>query len=216
MQNEISCLIFDFDGVIANTDLARYKLLKELLKEYDLELSKSFTQKDIIGLSTKGFLKKHSTILNQLEIDKIICKRHNLFFSNLSKYCIPFKNMKESIVYFNSNFSLAIATTNDTDNVKTQLEHLGVKKYFKWILGRDITENKDIEKTYELIPSVIKKETSECIVIEDSNFGVNAAVKEGYYCIRFDSNNFFPKGLENDRVRSYKELKAKIDKNTTR
>jgi len=216
MRNEISCLIFDFDGVIANTDLGRYKILKELLKEYDLGLSKSFSQKDIIGLSTNGFLRKFSSTLSQIQINEIINKRHDLYFSDLSKYCIPFPGMEESIKYFSKKYELAIATTNDLKNVEIQLENLNVRKYFNWIMGRDITENKDIEKTYALVPSIIHKNISECIVIEDSNFGVNAAIKEGFYCIRFDPNRIFPKGSENDMVFSYKELKEKINENTTR
>lgn len=216
MGNKISCIIFDFDGVIADTDLGRFKVLKEILKDYNSELSNSIFKKDLIGLSTKGFLTKYSSELSLTEINEIVTKRHKLFFSNLSRYCIPFENMTESIKYFNSKFDLAIVTTNDVVNVKILLEHLEILNYFSWIIGREKTENKDLEKTYNKIHKLLKKEVSECVVIEDSDFGVNAAKKEGFYCIRFDPNNLFQKGNENEKVMNYNELKQLIDKNTTR
>ena len=212
MENKITCLIFDFDGVIADTDLGRFKLLKRILKDYDTELSNSFSKKDLIGLSTKGFLKKYSTKLSLSEINEIITKRHEIFFANLSDYCIAFKNMAESIKYFNTKFELAIVTTNDITNVKILLEHLEVRNYFKWIIGREKTENKNLEKTYELIPDLLKKEISECIVVEDSDFGVLAAKKEGFYCVRFDPDNLHSNENENEKVASYDELKRLVDK----
>ncbi len=214
MQNEITCLIFDFDGVIANTDLGRFKALQKILPEYDIKLSKSLSEKNFIGLSTKGFLTKKSKGLSEKQIDEIVKKRHELFFSNLSSYCIPYDNMKKTIEQFHSKFDLAIVTTNSTKNVTILLKHLGILNLFKWVIGREKSENDKLLKTYSLIPQLINKKVAECIVIEDSDFGINAARKEGFYCIRFDPENAFKKKNENVKVRSYRQLKDIIIKNT--
>jgi phosphoglycolate phosphatase-like HAD superfamily hydrolase len=210
MRNKITTLIFDFDGVIANTDLGRYNLLKKILCEFDVELSNSIKRKDLIGLSTKAFLVKFSKKLNQYEIDKIIKKRHDLFFSNLDKYCIPYDHVKDSILHLHSKYDLAIVTTNSIENVIVQLKHLGIYKLFKWIVGRELCETKELKKTYSEIPNALNKKVYECIVIEDSDFGVNAAKKEGYFCFRFDPENTFGKGSEDDRIESYVELVKKL------
>jgi len=214
MQNKITCLIFDFDGVIADTDLGRYKALKKILLNYDSDLANSISKKDIIGLSTKGFLTQNSKKLGINQIDEIVRERHKLFFSNLSTYCLPYKDMKETIVYLSSKFDLAIVTTNTTENVNIALEHLEILPLFKWIIGREKSENEYFIKTYEKVPSIIDKRVEECIVIEDSNIGINAATREGYFCIRFDPENIFEKGDANLKVSSYKELKEIIMKNT--
>ena len=118
--------------------------------------------------------------------------------------------MQETIQYFYSKFDLAIVTTNSFNNIEVQLKHLGIIDYFNWVFGRDVCENNNLEKSYSSISKKTHKETSECIVIEDSDFGVNAARKAGYYCIRFDPKKRFNAGLENDRVNDYFELKHKI------
>jgi beta-phosphoglucomutase-like phosphatase (HAD superfamily) len=208
-----TCLIFDYDGVIANTDLGRFNLLKSILLSYNIRLPDHFTPMDLIGLSTKAFLVKNFPNLTYQEIDKIVARRHELFFLNLSEYCIPYEKMKKAIKYFSSKFDLALVTTNSVENVKAQLKYLEIIDYFKWIIGREKSESKGLIKTYALIPDILKKEISECIVIEDSDF--NAARKEGFFCIRFDPQNLFIKGNENERVNSYPELIDIIDKYTT-
>jgi beta-phosphoglucomutase-like phosphatase (HAD superfamily) len=212
MRNEINCLLFDFDGVIADTDLGRYNVLKEILPDYDIELTKSFKKKDIMGLSTKGFLMRNSKILTGEQVDEIVKKRHELFFSTLSTYCLPFELMKESIECFCSNYDLAIVTTNSTENVKILLKHLGIIHLFKWIIGREKCETENFVKTYKKILPIIGKKMEECLVIEDSDFGVNAAHTEGFFCIRFDPENAFEKGNENLKVNSFKELRKTIVK----
>lgn len=215
-SNNISCIIFDFDGVIANTDLGRYKILKRIFSDFDESIYIPFTHKDLIGLSTKGFLNKISKKLTDNQIENIIKKRHEIFFSNLSEFCIPYDNMVDTIKELYTKFDLAITTTNDVDNVKVQLNYLGILNCFKWVIGRDFTENSNLEKTYHKIPHILQRKVSECIVVEDSDFGVNAAIKEGFYCIRFDPDNLFSKGLENEKVFNYNELREMINKNTTR
>lgn len=214
-NNNISCIIFDFDGVIANTDLGRYNILKKILNDFDESDFVPFNHKDLIGLSTKGFLNKISKKLTDSQIADIIKKRHEIFFSNLNEFCIPYEKMQDTIKDLCTKFDLAITTTNDVDNVKVQLDYLGILHCFKWIIGRDFTENSNLEKTYHKIPQILQRMVSECIVVEDSDFGVNAAKKEGFYCIRFDPDNLFSKGLEDERVFNYNEIREVINKNTT-
>ena len=211
MQKNITCLIFDFDGVIADTDLARYYILKDIFKEYEIDFSGQFSMKDLIGLSTESFLKKNFVRLSQEKVDNIVNEKHRLHFNHLDKYVIPFPHAKETLRYFYHRFDLAMVSANPQKNLGTLLNHLEITHYFKWILGREVCENKNLEKSYLPVASKIQRDVSECIVIEDSEYGVNAARKAGYYCIRFDPYNRFASGLENDRVKTHPDLIKKIE-----
>ncbi|MCF8335995.1 MAG: HAD hydrolase-like protein [Bacteroidales bacterium] len=215
MKTKINCLIFDFDGVIADTDLARFYILRDILKEYGIDLSNRFSMKDLNGLSTEAYLKKNYENLSSSQIEGIVRKKHHLHFTNLEQYVIPFPGIQETLEYFHNRFDLVMVSANPYKNLQILLNHLGIKKYFKWIFGREVCENTDLEKTYSPIASKIQREVSECIVIEDSEYGVKAARKAGYYCLRFDPNNRFDPGLENDKAKTHSELKKKIEKYTT-
>ncbi len=205
MERKITCLIFDFDGVIADTDSGRFKILKRILSKYDTAKIQSFSKKDLIGLSTKSFLKKFTNDLSDKDVDKIIKERYKLFYSNLSDYCIPYPNMKTTIEKLSSQYDLAIVTTNSKENVLKLLEHLGVLLFFKWIIGREECEN-NLVKTYTKVSGIINKNISECVVIEDSNYGVESAKKENFLCVRFDPDKIFDKRIEDFKVESYNGL----------
>ena len=212
MKKNITCLIFDFDGVIADTDLGRFYILSDLLKEYGIDLSEHHSMKDLIGLSTDAFLKKNFNNLSLGQIEEIVQKKHHLHFTSLEQYVLPFSDIHGTLKDLYSNFDLVMVSANPYKNLKILLNHLGITNYFKWIFGREVCENDNLEKTYAPIASKIQKEVSECIVIEDSEYGVNAARKAGYYCIRFDPHDRFDPGLENDKAKNHPELKKKIEK----
>lgn len=214
MQKNITCLIFDFDGVIADTDLARYYILKDILEEYGIDFEEQFSMKDLIGLSTESFLKKNFETLSAEQVDEIVNKKHQLHFNHLDKYVIPFPHADETLRYFHNRFELAMVSANPQKNLEILLNHLDIKHFFKWIMGREVCENNNLEKTYYPVASKIQRDVSECIVIEDSEYGVNAARKAGYYCIRFDPYNRFASGLENDRVKNHPDLIKKIEQYT--
>lgn len=212
MKNTISCLIFDFDGVIADTDRARFYILRDILKEYGIDFSGHFSMKDLIGLSTDAFLRKNLKSLTSSQIQSIVQKKHRLHFTNLEEYVLPFPGIHETLRELHSGFDLVMVSANPYKNLMMLLNHLEIKQYFKWIFGREICENDNLEKTYFPIASKIQKKVSECVVIEDSEYGVNAAKRAGYYCIRFDPHNRFEPGPENDKAKNHFDLKKKIEK----
>ncbi len=198
-------IIFDFDGVIANTDEGRYKLLNDILPDYGLALEESDYTK-MIGLSTKSFLKQNYTELTETEINSIVSKRHELFFNNLDKYCIPFKGTIEIIQKLSKDFQLIIATTNASDNVKKQLKFLNVDHFFKYIFGREVMENGSLLKDYSSLAVNSNFNIKESIVIEDSETGILAAKKSGYFCIEFNPINKDKNEQADYRVKDYQEL----------
>lgn len=206
----INCLIFDFDGVIADTDKARFQILCNILEGYGVNLETKLFEK-LIGYSTESFLKNNFSKLSEIDISEIIRKRHIEYFSDLAKYCIPFENMIEVINELSAIFKLAIVTTHTTENVKKQLRHLDIERCFEWVIGREFSEDENLKKTYKQIPSLIQFSPSTCIVIEDSKVGVQAAKETGFYCIRFNSNQqIFKREKADDIASNYRELKNKI------
>jgi beta-phosphoglucomutase-like phosphatase (HAD superfamily) len=212
MQNNLTCLIFDFDGVIADTDRMRYKLLQKLLEPFEVILSDDFNLNNLIGISTEAFLIQYNTKLTQSQIAEIIRKRHELYFNNLKEYCIPIEGMCDFFKRNSRNYDFAIVTTNSKKNIVLQLKHLDIFRYFKWIIGREICEGVDMRKTYKPVKNIISTNVKNCIVIEDSDVGVKAAREENYYCIRLDIQNRFEKNLENQKVSNYDALEKCIEK----
>lgn len=183
-------IIFDLDGVIAETDTGRFELLAHILSAYNIALQQKFTTNDLKGISTIKFLKDNFTNLSLATINKIISDRHKLFFSNLDKYCSIIPGAIDTIHDLHlANYSLSIATSNDAQMTQTLLKYMGIEKHFYLVLTREQTENHiSGKKDYRRVVEMLKKDPSECVVIEDSALGINSAKRAGFFCIAFNYN----------------------------
>lgn len=200
------CILFDFDGVIAETDSGRIQLLSQILDSRGIDSTKIMTQ-DIIGLSTATFLRNTYPELTEKIINDIILIRQQLFFSNLIEYCKPYPLAKETIKLLSTNFDLQLATTNSYSNALLMLKFLGLSEFFSKTYGREIIENEHGIKDYNLITNQIGHKVENTIVIEDSEVGVNSAKKAGFFCIGF--NHYNSESIENNAdfvVSSFKQI----------
>lgn len=204
---KVNTLIFDLDGVIADTDKGRYIILRDVLQTYGIDIEKKNDVHDLAGISTLKFLKMNYPELSDFH-DEIVAKRHKLYLSDLDKYCIPYTSSADVIKNLNLKYTLHIATTNDTDIANTLLTHLKIRQYFKNVFGRNITEDQiDNIKNYKSTLVELGINANECIVIEDSEIGIHAAKKEDIFCIGFNpelKNTIF--NIADLTVKSFLEL----------
>lgn len=185
---KVNNIIFDFDGVIADTDKGRFILLKDILQSYGVNIEDKNKINDLEGISTLKFLKLFYPEISEFH-KEIIDKRHNLYLTNLDKYCIPFPDAVRVISNLSSKYNLHLATTNTIEIANKLLHHLTVDKYFDNVFGRNITENKEYTKSYKQTLLELNINSNECIVIEDSQIGINAAKNENIFCIGYNSNS---------------------------
>lgn len=210
-KRNTECLLIDFDGVIAETDSIRIKLLSEIFESKGIDSTKINSQ-DIIGLSTATYLKKIYPNLSETLILNIISQRQKLFFNNLNTYLKPFPNVEEIIKQLANKYDLQLATTNTYSNASAMLNFLGILDSFSQIYGRETIENKNGIKDYSLIINKIGHKIENTIVVEDSVVGVNAAKEAGFFCIRFNPNKSeFINDKSDVVVNSFIELKSFID-----
>ena len=217
-KDNIYKIIFDFDGVIAETDTGRIEILKKILLEYGIKLNMS-DQKNIIGKSTYQFLKKNYPHLSETNISAIIKKRHNIYFNNLTKYCIPYPDSIETIYsLYDLGVKLYLATNNNKKNIIKLTKYLKINNKFIHIWGRETTENNATGiKNYSFLKKEFKNINSNIIVIEDSLIGLTAAKNENIFTVFYNPQFFkMDNSLFDYEINNYIQLKEfiirKIDK----
>ena len=189
---QITTILFDFDGVIADTEKGRYEAYCEIFDEYGYSLSSRCVMTDLFGFTGDGFISKFFPEIPQEIVEVMVRKRQAHYMDNLDKFCRPFPGVAQTVADLKQKgYFLAITTANATAVVRQLLDATGVgNEHFDAICGREICEDPIRKvKDYSRVPAQIQKTIDECVVIEDSPVGVLGAKRAGFRCIAFEHFN---------------------------
>ena len=185
---QITTILFDFDGVIGDTENGRYEAYCEIFKMYGYDLRSRCAMTDLIGFTGDGFMSKFFPEIPAEQVKEIVRKRQKHYMENLDVFCRPFPGAQQTVKDLKEmGYFMALTTANSTVAAKLLIEVTGVQEYFDVICGREICEDPVTKvKDYSRVPSQINKTIEECIVIEDSPVGVAGAKRGGFKCIAFE------------------------------
>jgi len=180
--------LFDFDGVIADTEQGRYEAYCEIFDEYGYDLRSRCVMTDLLGFTGDGFMNKFFPEIPHEHVTAMVRKRQTHYMEHLDRFCKPFPGVRQTIADLKKEgYFLAITTANATDVVRLLLQAADIPNYFDILCGREICEDPVTKvKDYTRVPAQIGKTVDECIVIEDSPVGVVGAKRGGFRCIAFD------------------------------
>jgi len=185
---QITSILFDFDGVIADTESGRYEAYCDIFDEYGYDMRSRCEMIDLLGFTGDGFMKKYFPEISAEHVKEMVHKRQKHYMGHLDRFCRPFPGMQQTIVDLKQKgFFMALTTANATTVAWQLLQAVGVAEYFDTVCGREICEDIVTKvKDYSRVPAQINKTIDECVVVEDSPVGVAGAKRGGFRCIAFD------------------------------
>lgn len=211
--NKLEAIIFDFDGVIFDTEPLWFKSSILTLKKLKLKINNKITYKNTIGVHSDRVFEM---LLNEkLEVKKL--KKINDVYKKESKKI--FKKKLKPFIFLRSfikktNAELAIVSNSDYKFINKLLQNADLKKYFK--NGNIISCNKNLKPKpnpdgYIYAIEKLKVKKANILIIEDSENGISAAKKAGIKNIlRFTNNNINLstriKHTKINNINSYKEF----------
>lgn len=173
----IKVLIFDFDGVIVDTEKIYFVTLQNILKEEGFEIpDDAFPKK--IGKITSDFLEEVlGDKAKTINIEEVIEKRKILFFENFKEYIKPIPGVEDFLKAMKEKgYTLAIGSSNNINFISKVLDHLGIRDLFSLIVSADDVNNiKPDPETYQRILDTFNINSNECLVFEDSLRGIEPA-----------------------------------------
>lgn len=184
----ITCVLFDFDGVLADTEAGRYETYRVILREYGFDMTSRVRLEELVGLTGDGFLQKFFPEIPPVDIEEIVRRRQELYMNNLGRFLLPYPGAQATVKELRElGFTMALTTANGTEAAKVLLDAIGLLDCFDAVCGREICEDPVLKrKEYGLISAYLGVDVSECVVVEDSPVGVAGAKRAGYYTIAFE------------------------------
>ena len=170
----IKAIIFDFDGVIIDTETKKFKELQKILNHSEFILKKT-DFKSMIGKKTGAFLSMKFPRMSKPEIKRITELRRKRQLSDVNNNLIP--GIKEFLVFIKSKkIKIALTTGSTRELVEKTIEANGIKSFFDLIIaGEDFKESKPSQECYTKTLKKLNLPPSEVLIIEDSVAGIKAS-----------------------------------------
>ena len=183
MMKNIKAIIFDFDGVIVDSEPIRLQTYAQIfLEEFNTKIS--IPKNDFIGRKPKENLNKLLEMYGlEGDIGVLLNKRKELIFKAFSneKNIKPIDGLNNILkVSKKSGLKLAIASSSDTAYLNLILSRLNLPIKFDVITSSDnILKGKPDPQIFIVTAEKLGISPKECLVIEDSLNGIEAGKKAG-------------------------------------
>ena len=137
MQQLIKAIIFDFDGVIFNTEDAVYKLIKKLCKKYKCDVKDKEDFKKLYNQNFYKSIAKRGVKGKKLDKFKKDCEEELK-----SIHMKIFQQVPLILDELSRHFYLAVISNNFKRVITENLNKKNILGYFSAIVGADVIENK--------------------------------------------------------------------------
>ena len=137
-------VVFDFDGVIADTEALHLRAYQETLAERGLSLSETEYLERYLGYDDVGVVtavgRDHGVVLEDSEITRLIETKGHRFESLVGTDHVLFAGSAECIRRLASQTTLAIASGALHDEIERILTANALRQYFEVIVAADDVE----------------------------------------------------------------------------
>lgn len=181
---QIKAVIFDLDGVIVSTDECHYKAWKQMADEEGIYFDKEINTR-LRGVSRMEsleiILERATKTYSQVEKEEM-ATRKNQYYKELIQQLTP-KDILPGVTDLLSELkerNIKVAIGSSSKNSPLILERICLDTYFDAIVdGNQISNSKPDPEVFLLAAQKLNISPENCLVVEDADAGVIAAIAAG-------------------------------------
>jgi beta-phosphoglucomutase family hydrolase len=188
----LEAVIFDMDGVLIDSEPFHLVVNEKIFANLGINLSED-EYHSFIGTTHKDMW---STIKKRYNLPQSVPELVNMQVSGNINYI---KNEEIEAIegvsdllseITRENIKIGIASSSPTEVIQLVINKLNISNYFSAIVGgEEIKNGKPSPEIFLKAAKLLKAESNNCLVIEDSKNGVAAAKAAGMKCVGFKNPN---------------------------
>ncbi|MEM4359097.1 MAG: HAD family phosphatase [Candidatus Bilamarchaeaceae archaeon] len=193
MVGERYAFLFDFDGVIADSEPLHLETFREILEPLGIRISRERWYREFVGVGSPQIMKillGEIGITDEKKIASYVVERRELFQKRITEGRLQEKKGIGKFLKETKKLGIktAVVSGGHRKNVALALKVLGLNKYFDVIIGREDYENKKPHPQCYLVGAKrLGMKIKNCIAFEDSISGCLSAQAAGIKVVAIEA-----------------------------
>lgn len=172
-------VIFDLDGVIADTEPLQWQAYRSVLAEHGVDIGLEEYRRAWIATGT-GPEYAHRTYALPITPDEIKARKAKVYLELVHRGVTACRGAPEALARLHSTHRIGLATNTARAEVALILGQLGVARFFHVTIAReDYVHAKPAPDAYLAAAAALGLAPHECAVAEDTARGLRAALDAG-------------------------------------
>ncbi len=183
----LTAMIFDFDGVIADTEPLHFASFRQTLADIGISLTEADYYANYLGYDDRGCflaaLTAHQHPTDPVALAQLIQRKTRAYLESVKSHLVIFPGVREFVREASAAYPLAIASGALRHEIEVILEQAGLRKEFLYITSaEDVTRGKPDPQPFLHALNALNRQRQEqaitaesCLVIEDSIPGIRGA-----------------------------------------
>lgn len=190
-------ILFDFDGVLADSEGVHYECWTEILTPIGIPLSWEAYCNQCIGITDRAMLEVLASQKNPPHDVEDLWQyypRKKALFREKALANPPISAATRALISQLSGYRLAVVSSSGRAEVEPVLERAGIREYFATVVtGDDVTNRKPHPEPYLLAAERLG--VLRPLVVEDSEPGAASGYAAGFSVLRLNSPHELPDAL---------------------
>jgi beta-phosphoglucomutase len=184
----ISAIVFDFDGVLADSEPLHLATYQEVLSAFDVTLSRADYYANFLGYSDADVFRllwaRHGWTLDDEQIAALIAQKSLIFDEAIASGSVLYPGAPDCVERLARAFPLGIASGALRHEIEMVLAGARLAHHFRFIVGAgDTAHSKPAPDPYLRGAERHGVPASACVAIEDSRWGIQSAKTAGMKCV---------------------------------
>lgn len=178
-------VIFDMDGLMIDSERVTYVVYDEVMRKMGYDYSLEFYKLSLGHAKAQEMQLYHEVYGDDFPEDEFWEKSHEILDAKLFAN-VPLKpGIIELLQYLKANhYKTMVATSSERERVDIILKNGGLDSYFDDVIcGNEVSNSKPDPEIFLTACKKLNVDTSEAIVLEDSEHGIMAAYNANIDCI---------------------------------
>ena len=184
----IIAVIFDMDGVLIDARAWHFQALKVALAEHGFDLDDDYHEARLDGLPTRSKLEilKKEFALKESLFDSINRHKQKLTIEIAKKLCRPEQDKKQLLTFLqHRGLRLGLCSNAKMSSINLFMKLANLSQHFDFMLScEQVSHPKPSPDLYIKGMEILGSKPENTLIVEDSEFGYNAAIGAGAHVLR--------------------------------